>query len=369
MTLASRYPSRASLSSNFAAPAALKGVSVAAAAGVSWPCSRKAPSNSRPPLPATSTVPVLKDRPRTATRRTTGAAVPKRSTNHQNRVTSAIPPTENASTIKPQANSAIRVPFPNKGPDVVRSSASSAVMAKMKHTATATRPGQIRIPKNIDPRPKHADKRSCQPERAATLVAAVHAFHDLFQGGAGDDAFEAPDHDRGVLDEIGVGLVGAGAAVEALEDAAQAIDAPFHVFVSVEGDPHYGVYAQGVEVATFQGGKDVVVLLQDAVHYGARVGHVFPLEHKDVGPGDDLERLVLVKVTTPRVGRYHLEELRELRVAGLRHAFHLSRVRLPGILTAGRSLPPQAGRGNCHRIFTCHPLKPCGSPDRFNARE
>jgi len=143
MTLASRYPSRSRLSSNFAAPAAVRGVSIAAAAGVSSPCSRKAPSNSRSPLPATSTTPVLKDRPRTATR-TTGAAVPKRSTNHQNRVTSAIPPTENASTIKPQANSAIRVPFPNKGPDVVRSSASSAVMAKMIPTAIDTRPGQIR---------------------------------------------------------------------------------------------------------------------------------------------------------------------------------------------------------------------------------
>src|SRR5215212_8840124 len=108
--------------------------------------------------------------------------------------------------------------------------------------------------------------------------------------------------------------------MEAFEDASQTVETPFHVLVPVERDPHHGVDAQRVEVAAFQGGKDVVVLLQDAVDYGARVRHLFLLEHKDVGSGDDLERLVLMKVAPPGVGHYHVEELREFRVVGLRHA-------------------------------------------------
>src|SRR5215212_794585 len=203
------------------------------------------------------------------------------------------PPTENASTIRPPSNQR------NQGPPTEQWAGRSALSRIFGgHNKDDTNHPQ-----------RQFEALTSRRRRPAAVLPSVGAFDDLFEGCAGDDAFEAADHDRRVLDEVGVALVGAGATMEAFEDASQAVDTPFHVLVPVERDPHHGVDAQRVEVAAFQGGKDVVVLLQDAVDNGAGVGHLFLLEHKNVGSGDDLERLVLVEVATLGVGPYHLEEL------------------------------------------------------------
>src|SRR5215204_7624314 len=170
-------------------------------------------------------------------------------------------------------------------------------------------------------------------------LGAVRPFDYFLKSGAGHYVLQAADNDRCVLDEVEVALVGARAAVEALQYAPEAVYAPLHVLLVVEGDPHHGVNAQGIQVAAFQGGEHVVVLPEDVVYNGTDVWHLFLLEHKDVGSSDDLECLVLIIVAPSGVGLYHLEKLRKLRVVPLLHSLP-SADRSIEILPLRRPPPP-----------------------------
>src|SRR5215211_6556109 len=134
-------------------------------------------------------------------------------------------------------------------------------------------------------------------------LGAICPFDYLLQSGAGHYVLQAADNDRCVLDEVEVALVGARAAVEALQYAPEAVYAPLNVLLVVEGDPHHGVNAQGIQVTAFQSGEDVIVLSEDVVYDRTDVWHLLLLEHKDVGSRDDLERLVLLHHSPPSSDR------------------------------------------------------------------
>src|SRR5215203_1064887 len=199
-------------------------------------------------------------------------------------------------------------------------------------------------------------------------LGSVRPFDYLLQSGAGHYVLQAAANDRCVLDAVEVALVGARAAVEALEYAPEAVYARLQVLVVVEGDPHHSINAQGIQVAAFQGGKDVIVLSEYVVYDGTDVWHLLLFEHKDVGSRDDLECLVLIIVAPAGVGLYHLEKLRELRVVPLPHS-PPSADRSPEFYSCHNLRRHRIGHENLFTKSLSRPLKRRGQADRFITRE